>query len=295
MFRKHILCELNENKIVDLKTLLDLPEVISECYGSKKNKGLKHFWHLKWNQEIPEILKYLDNLDISYCYALIQNVFKNKEQTIFKYCDNKSKYVEQLRIIRNEEYGHMLLFETDDLRFSITVVKLEEIIRQLWKHDSKVSKDFLYKIETVLDRDSFQIDDKVKMLTVLTEQKELFEGAINNLVLKLEKSTDKILKSFNERLTEFQKSIINNSINIQQFEELINEMKSTKESRKILLEIVSSINSNVSKILEIQDEIKSDLSRIGPKIDEKTNEILSSINELPDKIVKKEKENSNGI
>jgi len=282
MFRKHINNEIILARFENLKKLLENDEVKKKCYGSKESRtGLLFYWDIH-SKEIPENLKYLDNLDISKCNALIRNVFENKEQKIFKYCDIKSKYVRELTNIRNKLFGHMLFFETDDLRFSITVVILEEIIRQLCKYDPSVSKDFLDRIETVLDRDSFQINDKLRMLKMLTEQKELFEEAINDAVLKLKNSNNEMMKSFSEKLVEFQKSIMNNSINIQQFEELINEMKSTEESRKILLEIVSSTNSNVSKTLEIvsstgskvskilegQDEIKSDVSKICPKIDE---------------------------
>jgi len=170
----------------------------------------------------------------------------------------------------------MLLFETDDLRFSIAVVKLEEIIRQLWKHDPSVSKDFLDRIEKVLDIDSFQINDKSRMLKMLTEQKELIEEVIK----KLENSNDEMMKSFSKKLVEFQKSNTNNFINIQQFEELINEMKSTEESRKILLEIVSSTNSNVSKMLEGQEEIKSNMSRIDSKIDEIPEKTVTSLKKI---------------
>ncbi len=292
MLREHILHELNENKINDLKALFNHSEVKSKCYGSKKIKGLKSFWHINLNQEIPDKLKCLDNLDISYCNALIQNVFKNKEQSIFKYSDTKSKYVEQLTDIRNKEFGHMLYFETDDLNFSTTVVRLEEIIRQLCDYDAKVSDHFIDRIEKELDKDSFQNIDKTRMFQMLTEQKELFEKTFNSLVLKLEKSNDQILKSFNERLAEFQKSIKNNSINIQLFEQLINDMKSTEKSRNILLE---EINSKVSKIDENQDELNSKVSKICPKIDEKANEIVSLIHKLPVKIATSINENNNGM
>ncbi len=264
MFRKHINNEIILARFENLKKLLENDEVKKKCYGSKESRtGLLFYWDIH-SKEIPENLKYLDNLDISKCNALIRNVFENKEQKIFKYCDIKSKYVRELTNIRNKLFGHMLFFETDDLRFSITVVILEEIIRQLCKYDPSVSKDFLDRIETVLDRDSFQDRDK------------------EEIIKKLENSNDEMMKSFSKKLVEFQKSNTNNFINIQQFEELINEMKSTEESRKILLEIVSSTNSNVSKTLEIvsstgskvskilegQDEIKSDVSKICPKIDE---------------------------
>ncbi len=165
----------------------------------------------------------------------------------------------------------MLFFETDDLDFSITVVRLEEIIRQLCANDPNVNEDFLARIEEVLRIDSFQIDDKVKMLTVLAKQKELFEEVIK----KLEDSNDEIMKNFRLELVQFQKSNINNSINIQEFEKLINDMKSNEKLRNILLEkSLEKIDSKVSKI------------------DEKTDKMVSLLDELPDKMFTKIKEDN---
>ena len=291
MLRKHIRDELEHNKIKDLKELLDHPEVKSNCYGTKKVKGLKHFWHIKLDQEIPDNLKSLENLDISYCFALIENVFKKIRKNgtrILAYSDTKYTYVNNLRIIRNQKFAHMLLFETDDLIFSITVVKLEEIIRQLCNYDPSVSKEYLDRIEKVLDRNSFEDRDKVEMLTGLAKQKELFEEAIK----KLENSNDKMMKNFSEKLVQFQESIINNSINIQEFEKLINDMKSNERSRNILLE---KIDSKVSKIDVKTDKIGKITDKIGKKtdkIDEKTDKMVSLFEELPDKILTKIKEDN---
>ncbi len=115
MLRKHIRDELEHNKIKDLKQLLD--DLDTECY-----KKLKYKWYIK-TEKIPEDLKSVDDLDISRCCALIQNVFV--EKTNFNY--TKFKYVKQLRDIRNEEFGHMLLFETDDLISLIRLLLLETI------------------------------------------------------------------------------------------------------------------------------------------------------------------------
>jgi len=196
------------------------------------------------DQEIPDNLKELENLDITYCFALIKNVFRNEEQKIIKYCDNKFKLVDELRDIRNQKFAHMLLFETDDLIFSITVVKLEEIIRQLCANDQKVKEDFLSRIEEVLD-----------------------------------------MKNFSEKLVQFQESIINNnSINIQEFEILINAMKSNEKSRNILLE---KIDSKVSKIDEKTDKIDiktdnlgSEVSKIGSEVSKIGSEVSKIVSEV---------------
>jgi len=94
-----------------------------------------------------------------------------------------------------------------------------------------------------------------------------------------------MMKNFSEKLVQFQESIINNSINIQEFEKLINDMKSNERSRNILLE---KIDSKVSKIDEKTDKIDEKTD----KIDEKTDKMVSLLDELPDKILTKIKEDN---
>ena len=123
----------------------------------------------------------IDELDITKSVALIK-LFKK----FFNYKNDKFEYVEQLRDIRNSEYAHMLCFEMDDITFSTTVVRLEEIIRQLCDYDPKVSEDFLTKVEKVLRKDSCDINQlKSVMFKMLAEQTEELHLFMSNLKLTL--------------------------------------------------------------------------------------------------------------
>ncbi len=297
MLRKHILHELNEKNFKDLKALLDNAEVKSKCYGSKKNtkrgpnkiEGLKFYWNID-TREIPDSLKQIDNLDITKCNALILSVFEKLK--IFTYNKTVLDYLKKLVKIRNEDFGHMLIFETDDLVFSSTVVTLEEIIRKLCP---SVSGEFLDRIEEVLNRDSFEKTEKLEMIKILSEQKELFENAIENLMLKLEKSNDEKLKQFIKKLGEFQQSNGNGSIDSKKFEELINTMKSNEEWQKVALE---EIDSKVTKIYEKQDEIITNVSKICPKLDEvntNVSKISPEIVEMKNELVTLLKKNPKGM
>jgi len=92
-------------------------------------------------QDIP---KSLDLFDITKSFALINNVIiqLDKEKK-FKYDVNKLKYCKQLKDIRNEKYAHMQAFEVNDVDFSISIVSIEEIIRQLCDYDETISQNFL--------------------------------------------------------------------------------------------------------------------------------------------------------
>jgi len=286
MLREHIRHELEKNKIADLQALLGDPGV-KDCL-----KSLKYSWFLDKGKEIPDELKCLDNLDITKCCALIANVFKKMK--IFTYNETDHYGYVDLKEIRNTKFGHMLIFETDDLDFSVTVVKLEEIIRKLCPSVS-VSKNFLDRIEEVLNRDSFEKTEKLEMIKILSEQKELFENAIENLMLKLEKSNDEKLKQFIKKLGEFQQSNGNGSIDSKKFEELINTMKSNEEWQKVALE---EIDSKVTKIYEKQDEIITNVSKICPKLDEvntNVSKISPEIVEMKNELVTLLKKNPKGM
>jgi len=126
--------------------------------------------------------------------GLIQNVF-NK---IFEYNQDKFVFCELLRDIRNSNYAHKKEFEMDDIDFSATVVKIEEIIRQLCDYDKTESisesntESFLTQIEEVLGKDSYNINElKSLMSEVLVELKEKLE-LLNSKIDKVFEGLDEI-------------------------------------------------------------------------------------------------------
>jgi len=219
-------------KFSNLKELLE-----SKIISKKSMKKFKDEWFLKDNKMPNSIAE----LDISKSFALIKNIFMGNG---FGYSQDKYEYVDQLRIIRN---GHMLIFEMDDIAFSTAVVRLEEIIRKLCDYDQCVSEHFLFKVEKELEKDSYQINEhKSSTLKMLLEQKEEFRLFISDLDSKLKQSSDQIMKSFSEKLLSFEKKL---SMDIQHFEELIQEMKGNEESRNLMLQVnISEMNSMASKI-----------------------------------------------
>jgi hypothetical protein len=137
-------------------------------------------------QDIP---KSLDLFDITKSFALINNVIiqLDKEKK-FKYDVNKLKYCKQLKDIRNEKYAHMQAFEVNDVDFSISIVSIEEIIRQLCDYDETISQDFLEIVEDELKKDTSQINDlKSTVIELLAEKKEEFKSIINTIIDKSDK------------------------------------------------------------------------------------------------------------
>jgi len=238
MLREHILHELKRNKFEDLGELFKSPLV------SDLLPALERRWHINKDNEMPDSI---DKLDISKSFALIQNIFRPMPE--FNYNEDKFECVNQLRIMRNEEYGHMLIFETDDIAFSTAVVRLEEIIRQLCDYDPKVSEVFLKRIERVLDKDSNQIKElKSSMLESLAKQKEEFQLFIDDLVSKLKNSSDETMNIFSKQLENFKKGL---SIDVQKLALLIEKMKGHEESRSILLQVrISAMDSKLDKLQE---------------------------------------------
>ncbi len=220
-------------KFSNLKELLE-----SKIISKKSMKKFKDEWFLKDNKMPNSIAE----LDISKSFALIKNIFMGNG---FGYSQDKYEYVDQLREIRNGEYGHMLIFETDDIAFSTAVVRLEEIIRKLCDYDQCDSEYFLSKVEKELEKDSCQINEqKSSTLKMLLEQKEEFRLFISDLDSKLKQSSDQIMKSFSEKLLSFEKGL-----SMDNFEKLIQEMKGNEESRNHMLQVsISEMNSTLSKI-----------------------------------------------
>jgi len=142
----------------------------------------------------------VEDFDITKSVALIQNVF-NK---IFEYNQNKFVFCELLRDIRNNDYAHKEEFEMDDIDFSATVVKIEEIIRQLCDYDKteSITESFLTQIEEVLGKDSYNINElkslMSEVLVELKEELELFNSKIDKVLEGLDEVKEIVESKGNE-------------------------------------------------------------------------------------------------
>jgi len=87
--------------------------------------SIKQYIYRVKEKEMPNSV---DELDISKSFALIKNIFMGND---FGYSQDKYEYVDQLRKIRNDEYGHMLIFETDDIDFKLLSFEKDKSFSQL--------------------------------------------------------------------------------------------------------------------------------------------------------------------
>jgi len=100
----------------------------------------------------------LNEFDIVKSFALIHNVINDvHKEKKFNYDTKKYDYCEQLRNFRNEKFPHVAL-QMDDVEFSVTVVTIQEIFRQLCDFNKKIMKDYLDKIEVVLEKNTKEIN-----------------------------------------------------------------------------------------------------------------------------------------
>ena len=174
----HIQHFLERNGKGDINELLNDTSIVNE----KMLKSLND----KCYQDIP---KSLDLFDITKSFALINNVIiqLDKEKK-FKYDANKLKYCKQLKDIRNDTYAHMQAFEVNDVDFFISIVSIEEIIRQLCDYDKSICQDYLDKVTIELEKDNSQINDlKYTVIELLAEQKEEFKSIIKTILDKSDK------------------------------------------------------------------------------------------------------------
>jgi hypothetical protein len=174
----HVQHYLEKNGKSDINELLNDTSIVNE----KMLKSLND----KCYQDIP---KSLDLFDITKSFALINNVvIQLEKEKKFIYDVNKYKYCKQLKDIRNEKYAHMQAFEVNDVDFSISIVSIEEIIRQLCDYDETISQDYLENVEDELKKDTSQINDlKSTVIELLAEQKEEFKSIIKTIIDKSDK------------------------------------------------------------------------------------------------------------
>jgi len=222
----------------------------------------------------------LDSFDITKSFALIHNVINELHKaTGFNDDSNKYYYCLHLKEIRNEKCAHMLAFKMEDIELSVTVVTIQEIIRQLCDFDSKLMQDYLDKIEVELNKDNSEINNlKNDVITLLLDQKE----DLQKLITSLSGSTDSKIKSFGQDLQAFISTEVVQSQN-DKFIQLIGEMKKHEESRRLMFEVFLEQSVILKEIKSDTTEIKSDITEIksdttGIKSD--TTEIKSDITEI---------------
>jgi len=185
----HLYHLINKSKFKDgfedVKDVKSLVEQVKSVNTSLYNKLYNHCF-----KKIPNSV---EEFDITKSVALIQDVFKE----MFNYDRDKFVFCELLRDIRNNDYAHKKEFEMDDIDFSATVVKIEEIIRQ-FDYDKtesiseSITESFLTQIEEVLGKDSYNINElKSLMSEVLVELKEELE-LFNSKIDKVLKGLDEV-------------------------------------------------------------------------------------------------------
>ena len=162
---------MKKNGKNDINELLNDASIVNE----KMFKDL----NVKCFKDIPASL---DLFDITKSFALINVFFQLNKVKKFTYDINKYKYCQQLKSIRNEKYSHIQTYEMDDVDFSISIISIEEIIRQLCDYDKNISQDYLDKVEAELEKDNNQINNlKSDLIKLLEEQKEeIINTLINN-------------------------------------------------------------------------------------------------------------------
>jgi len=272
--------DLNEYKNVN--QLINNKEIASEDMLNKLKKGC-----------FGNIPKSLDEFDITKSFALIHNVINElHKKSKFKYDSKNYDYCRRLKDIRNEKYAHLFFFEMEDVDFSVTVVTIEEIIRQLCDYDDSLCKDYLDKIEVELNKDNSVINNlKSDVIELLAEQKEEFENIIKKLKTGLSASTDSVVQSLGEKLKDFiSTEVVQSQKDL--FIDLIDKMKEIEECKSLMFqavmsefheqtEIIKQIDSKTSEIKLDTDKIKLDTTEIKSEqgeIKSDVAEIKSSIN-----------------
>ena len=183
-------------RFLDLNNYNNVNELIN---NKKVSNGMLNKLKKGCFGNIPDSL---DKFDITKSFALIDNIFNELHKTSkFNYDDKSYDYCKRLKNIRNQKYAHIFFFEMEDVDFSVTVVTIEEIIRQLCDYDNSLCKDYLDKIEIELNKDNNEINnlksDVIKMLSELHEQTEIIK--------QIDSKTSQIEPNHAENREEFRK------------------------------------------------------------------------------------------
>jgi len=244
VIREHIKHYLKENGFGDVYQLINNKSIVSE----EMFRRLK-----KWRfGNIPESL---DSFDITKSFALIHNVINELHrlpESKFQYDSNKYDYCLQLKKIRNTKFAHMFALKMKDVEFSVAVVTIQEIIRQLCDFDSSLCQGYLDKVEEELEKDSNQLLSTPKAIKLLAEHKEEFQSYISKLITSHSNSTDSKIRSFGEELKANYSTGVGQSQN-DLFIKLTEEMKNNDESRRLMFK--ESMSKQAKKIERIQSKI----------------------------------------
>ena len=241
VIREHIKHYLKENGFRDVKQLINNKIVSEKMYLNLKNACFGN---------IPESL---DSFDITKSFALIHNVINElHKESKFQYDSNKYDYCLQLKKIRNTKFAHMFAFEMKDVEFSVAVVTIQEIIRQLCAFDNSLCQGYLDKVEEELEKDSNQLLSKSEVIKLLKEQKEEFQSYISKLITSYSNSTDSKIRSFGEELKANYSTGVGQSQN-DLFIKLTEEMKNNDESRRLMFK--ESMSKQAKKIERIESKI----------------------------------------
>ncbi len=252
VFRAHIQYYMELNNYKNVSELINDSRIVNE--KMRKNLEKRCFGN------IPNSL---DESDITKSFALINNVINELyKKSKFKYDSKQYDCCYTLKEIRNKKYAHVLAFEIDDVDFCVTVVTIQEVIRQLCHFDEEISKKYLEEVEVELEKDSSQLN-KYDVIKLLAEQKEELQTFIGGLVNSLSHSTDSTVQLFCTQLTEF---ISTEVVQLQKdlFIQLIDTMRKYEESRSLLFQLdVNDFHEQTETIKQID----SKTSRIESKLD----------------------------
>jgi hypothetical protein len=238
VIRAHIRYYLDYNGFGDVYQLIKDRSIVSEEMFHRLKKGC-----------FGNIPKSLDSFDITKSFALIHNVINELHKiSKFRYDRNKYDYCKQLKQIRNVKFVNMLAFEMKDVEFSVAVVTIQEIIRQLCDFDSSLCQGYLDKIEAELNKDNSEINNlKNDVITLFLEQKE----ELQKLITSLSASTNSSTRFFGDKLKGFISTGEGQSQ--KDFIQLINKMKVIRSD---------SVESGIESLVDFfhMDEVDEEMN-----------------------------------
>ena len=165
VIREHIKHYLKENGFGDVNELINDQSIVSQKMFRRLKMGC--------SGNIPASL---DEFDITKSFALIHNVIHELHKATELNDDNKYDYCLQLKEIRNRKHAHIRNFKMDDVDFSVTVVTLEEVIRQLCHFNEEISETYLGEVKDELEKDSNQLNiDLVSNLPARPQASQLYK------------------------------------------------------------------------------------------------------------------------
>ena len=172
--------------------LLNDESIVSKSVKAVMMKNLKND-EKTGGFKVEEIIKLTSfkSFDFTISLSVIRNVLYKLDDD--KYDKAKYEYCKQLKNIRNEKYAHLVAFDVDDIDFSVAIVTIEEVIRQLC--DSNLSQDYLNEVEVELNKDNNEINSlKSDVVKFLAEQKEEIQTFIDSKTSRIELNISEIIE-----------------------------------------------------------------------------------------------------